>query len=86
MAEYKTSGQVVLNEEQVLALHRKMRDMCHDVNGRLANMAAAAELIRLRPTTVEERLPILLDQPHEAKKALEVFSREFETALGLSRA
>lgn len=85
MAEYKSSGQVVLTGEEVLALHRKVREMCHDVNGRLANMAAAAELIRLRPESLSERLPVLLEQPHEAKKTLEQFSRAFETAMGLTR-
>lgn len=83
---YKTSGTVTLTEAQVLALHQKLRDMCHDVNGRLANIAAAAELMRLRPATAEERLPVLLEQPYEARKALEIFSREFETVMTLIRA
>jgi uncharacterized membrane protein len=66
-ADYKPSGPVTLTEDQILALHQKLRDMRHDVNGRLANIVAAAELMRLRPDqSVAERLKLLLEQPHKA--------------------
>ena len=68
-----------------MALHQKLRDMRHDVNGRLANIVAAAELMRLRPESAEERLQLLLDQPHKAAESIAEFSREFETLLGLTR-
>lgn len=84
-ASYKSSGPVTLTEEQILALHRRLRDMRHDVNGRLANIVAAAELIRLRPETTEERLRVLLEQPHQAAEAVGHFSRDFEAAFGLIR-
>ena len=84
-ASYNLPGPVTLTEDQVYALHRRLRDMRHDVNGRLANIVAAAELIRLRPDKMEERLRILLDQPHKAADAITHFSRDFETAFGLSR-
>jgi uncharacterized membrane protein len=74
-----------LTEEQVLALHEKLRTMRHDVNGRLANIVAAAELMRLRPETAAARLPLLLDQPHKAAESIAEFSREFEQLLGLRR-
>jgi hypothetical protein len=82
-ATYKAVGPVVLTEEQILALHRRLRDMRHDVNGKLANIAAAAELIRLRPDTTAERIKVLLEQPHQAAEAIGNFSRDFEAALGL---
>lgn len=84
-ADYKSSGPVTLTEEQILALHQKLRDMRHDVNGRLANIVAAAELMRLRPETAEERLKMLLDQPHKAAESIAEFSREFEAMFGLKR-
>ncbi|HEY2329447.1 MAG TPA: hypothetical protein VGI63_06495 [Verrucomicrobiae bacterium] len=84
-ASYKPSGQVTLNEEQILALHAKLRDMRHDVNGHLANIVAAAELIRLRPETTEERLKLLLEQPIKAADSIAEFSRAFEGAFGLKR-
>ena len=83
-ASYKISGPVTLTEDQVLALHRRLRDMRHDVNGRLANIAAAAELMRMRPETTAERLKILLEQPHQAAETIAHFSRDFETAFGLT--
>ena len=82
---YKTSGAVTLSEDQILALHQKLRTMRHDVNGRLANIVAAAELMRMRPESAAERLALLLEQPHKAAETIAEFSREFETLLGLKR-
>lgn len=84
-ADYKTNGPVTLTEEQILALHQKLRDMRHDVNGRLANIVAAAELARLRPETAAERLKMLLEQPHKASESIAEFSRAFEDVLRLKR-
>ena len=84
-AEYKANGTVTLTEEQILALHKKLRDMRHDVNGRLANIVAAAELARIRPDTAAERLKMLLEQPQKASDSIADFSRAFEGALGLKR-
>jgi hypothetical protein len=81
---YKIDGPVSVTSQQILALHEKLRVMRHDVNGRLANMVAAAELIRLRPESTAERLQMLLDQPHKAAGAIAEFSREFETLFGLT--
>jgi hypothetical protein len=85
IGSYKPTGPVTLTEEQILALHRRLRDMRHDVNGRLANIVAAAELMRLRPETTAERLRVLLDQPHQAAEVIGHFSRDFEAAFGLTR-
>jgi hypothetical protein len=84
-APYKAGGPVTFSEEQILALHQKLRDMRHDVNGRLANIVAAAELIRLRPDSTEERLKMLLDQPLKAADMISQFSRDFEDAFHLKR-
>jgi len=82
---YKPGGPVTLSEEQILALHQKLRDMRHDVNGRLSNIVAAAELIRMRPEAMAERLKLLLEQPHKAAEIIQQFSGEFEKVLGISR-
>jgi len=85
-ADYTTSGAVTLTEEQILALHQQLREMRHDVNGRLANIVAAAELMRLRPDqSVAERLKLLLEQPHKAAESVAEFSKAFEGTLGLTR-
>jgi hypothetical protein len=82
---YKTGGPVTLSEAQILELHQKLRDMRHDVNGKLTNIVAAAELIRLRPESMEERLKLLLDQPIKAAAQIAEFSTAFEEAFGLKR-
>ena len=82
---YKPTGPTSLSVEQILALHEKLRTMRHDVNGRLANIVAAAELIRLRPESAAERLKLLLEQPHQAAECIAEFSRAFEEMLGLKR-
>jgi uncharacterized membrane protein len=82
---FKSGGSVTLTEEQILALHQKLREMRHDVNGRLANIVAAAELMRMRPESAAERLVLLLDQPHKAAECIAEFSRAFEAAFGLKR-
>ena len=82
---YKPRGPVTLSEEQITTLLRKFSDMRHDVTGRLSNITAAAELIRVRPEKTEERLRILLEQPHQAAECITKFTREFEAALGVVR-
>jgi hypothetical protein len=74
-----------LTEDQIVALHEKLRTMRHDVNGRLANIVAAAELIRLRPESAPARLQMLLEQPHKAAESIGEFSRAFEEMMGLKR-
>jgi hypothetical protein len=76
---------VTLSENQIAGLHEKLRTMRHDVNGRLANIVAAAELMRLRPDTAAQRLPLLLEQPHKAAESIAAFSREFEALFGVKR-
>jgi hypothetical protein len=82
---YKPSGPVSLSPEQIVDLHEKLRTMRHDVNGRLANIVAAAELMRMRPESAAERLQLLLDQPHKAADSISEFSKAFEQLFGLKR-
>jgi hypothetical protein len=84
-ATYKPSGPVSLSEEQIVVLHERLRSMRHDVNGRLANIVAAAELMRLRPESTADRLAMLLEQPQKAAIAIADFSQFFEELFGLTR-
>ena len=84
-SSFKSNGPVTLSEEQILALVRKLSDMRHDVTGRLSNITAAAELIRVRPDNIEDRLRILLEQPHQAAEFINKFTKELESALGVMR-
>ena len=83
--QFKPRGPVSLSEAQIVDLHEKLRNMRHDVNGRLANIVAAAELMRLRPDSSAERLKLLLEQPHKAAESIAEFSRHFEELMGLKR-
>ncbi len=84
-ATYKPGGPRTLSVEEIVALHEKLRLMRHDVNGRLANIVAAAELIRLRPESAAKRLSLLLEQPHKAAESIAEFSRVFEELFDLKR-
>ena len=75
---------MTLSEAQILALHQKLRDMRHDINGRLANITAAAELMRMRPEQQRaERLQLVLEEAFRAKDLLVAFSRKLESELGM---
>jgi len=82
-ASYKADGPVTLSEEQILILHQKLRDLRHEVNGKLGIMVLAAELMRMRPEAAAERLKLLMDQPVAVKKIFWDYSQEFEKALGI---
>ena len=84
-ANFKSSGPVTLSEEQISVLLQKLSTMRHDVTGRLANITAAAELMRLRPERSAELLRVLLEQPHHAADGVAQFSREFESTFGVVR-
>jgi len=85
-SDYKTGGPVTLTEAEILELHQKLRTLRHDVNGRLANIIAAAELIRMRPDQSRaERLQMLQDESFKAKDLMAQYSQDFETVFGLTR-
>ena len=81
---YQASGPVTLNEEQILALHEKLREMRHEVNNKLNNIGAAAELMQMKPETALERLPFLHEQVKKAATTIAEFSKTFEAVMGLN--
>ena len=85
VSDNQPGGPVTLTAAQIQDLHHKLRDMRHDVNGRLAHITAVAELIRMRPDQIRpERLQMLLDESFKARDIVAAFSRELDTALGLN--
>jgi hypothetical protein len=80
---YKSDGPVTLTGEQVQVLHQQLRDMRHDVNGRLTNIVVAAELVRRHPEAAAEPLKLLQQEPVRVAETLAQFSREFESAFHL---
>ena len=76
---------VTLSPEQVAEINKKLSVLRHDINGDLALIVAAAELIKLNPSSAERMLATLLEQPAKIRERADKFSRDFESTLGIKR-
>jgi hypothetical protein len=76
---------VTLTAEQVAELNKLLSTMRHDINGDLALIVAAAELIKLNPDITSRMLTTLLEQPPKIRDKADKFSHAFEKALGISK-
>ena len=79
------TGPVTLTVEQIEDLNKKLSMMRHDVNGHLALIVAAAELIRHKPQLSEKMLTSIGEQPAKIAEAMKSFSIECERVLGITR-
>jgi hypothetical protein len=77
---------VTLTVEQIDEINRKLSTLRHDINGDLALIVAAAELIKLNPDLKEKMLTTLLEQPPKIRERTDKFSAEFEKLFGITRA
>lgn len=76
---------VTLSAAQVEEFNKKLSMMRHDVNGHLALIVAAAELIRHKPQMSERMLASIAEQPVKITEAMKAFSVECERLLGITR-
>ena len=76
---------VTLSVQQIEELNRKLSNLRHDINGDLALVVAAAELIKLNPDILQRMLSTLLEQPSKIRDKLDRFSNELETLVGVTR-
>ncbi len=76
---------VTLTAEQVTELNKKLSELRHAVNGSLALIVAAGELIRIRPDSADRMLATMVEQPDKIKALMTRFSAEFEQTLGIKR-
>ncbi|MDB6030931.1 MAG: hypothetical protein JWM16_1269 [Verrucomicrobiales bacterium] len=76
---------VTLTAEQVAELNKLLSTMRHDINGDLALIVAAAELIKLNPDITTRMLATLLEQPSKIRDKADKFSHAFEKALGITK-
>ena len=76
---------VTLSVEQIEELNRKLSNLRHDINGDLALVVAAAELIKLNPDILQRMLSTLLEQPPKIRDKLDRFSAELEKTVGIMR-
>jgi hypothetical protein len=79
------SQPVTVSAEQIAELNKKLSIMRHDINGDLALIVAAAELIKLNPSSADRMLATLLEQPTKIRERADKFSRDFEVMLGIKR-
>ncbi len=77
---------VTLTVQQIEDLNRKLSSLRHDINGDLALVVAAAELVKLNPDLLQRMLSTLLEQPPKIRERLDRFSVELEKAVGITRA
>jgi hypothetical protein len=76
---------VTLTVEQITDLNQKLSMLRHDINGDLALVVAAAELIKLNPALKEKMMATLLEQPPKIRERCDKFSAELEKLLGITR-
>jgi hypothetical protein len=79
------ANQITLTPEQIGELNKKLSEMRHDVNGKLALIVSSAELSLMKPETREQRISQLLNQPFKITELIQQFSAEFEKALQITR-
>ncbi len=76
---------VTLSVEQIAELNHKLSSMRHAINNQLSVVVAAAELIRLKPQILEERLTAMRHSLDKLTQAVNEFSAEFERTFGITR-
>jgi len=77
---------VTLTVEQIAELSEKLSHLRHDINGDLALVVAAAELIKISPQLKDKMMATLLEQPPKIKERCDKFLAELEKLLGITRA
>ena len=76
---------ITLQPAQVEELSKLLSTMRHDMNGDLALIVAAAELVKLNPELLPRMLKTLTEQPPKVRERADKFSVEFEKILGITR-
>ncbi|MCI0748177.1 MAG: hypothetical protein L0Y58_22460 [Verrucomicrobia subdivision 3 bacterium] len=76
---------VTLTPAQVEEINKHLSAMRHDINGDLALIVAATELIKLNPELIPRMLNTLMEQPPKIRERADKFSMELEKMLGISR-
>jgi 2C-methyl-D-erythritol 2,4-cyclodiphosphate synthase len=76
---------VTLSAAQIRDLNQELADLRHDLNNSLSLMTAAVELIKRRPENAGNMWDTLIEQPRKLTEAISQFSRDFETALHITK-
>ena len=76
---------VTLSVQQLEELNRKLSTLRHDINGDLALIVAAGELMKLNPDILQRMLSTLMEQPPKIRDKVDRFSAEMEKLVGITR-
>jgi hypothetical protein len=76
---------VTLSVKQIEDLSQLLSALRHDINGDLALVVAAAELLKMNPDLKERMLITLLEQPPKIRERTDKFSAELEKLLGITK-
>jgi hypothetical protein len=79
------SQPVTLSVEQIAQLNKKLSALRHDINNHLSLITASIELIRFKPEMTEKMISSANEQPLKISNAINKFSDEFESLLGITR-
>jgi adenosine/AMP kinase len=79
------SQPITLTVEQLTDLNKKLSTMRHDINNGLAVTIAVAELMRRKPQNAENLADSLVEQARKIGAAILTFSKEFDSASGITR-
>jgi hypothetical protein len=79
------SEPVTLSVEQISELKQQLVDLRHDVNNKTALMLSAVEMIRRKPESAANMLDTFARQPQKINEAVTQFSKNLESALGITR-
>lgn len=79
------SQPVTLSPEQLEELDKKLITMRHDINGSLALVVAALDIIRIQPAKLERMLATLAQQTPKITESLAKFSAEWDKTFGITR-
>lgn len=76
---------IELTPDQIEELNKKLSTMRHNINNYLSLVVAATELMRYKPDMIDKMVITVGDQPNRIIEEVRLFSKEFETALSITR-
>ena len=70
-----------MSPQEIAELFKQLSNARHDINNALSLIAAATELIRMRPELLTKMLATLNDQPSKITSSLQEFSQRLDQAM-----
>ena len=75
---------VTMTPAEIAEFNEKLAKTRHDVNGSLAIIIAATELIKRKPETTAKMVDNIAEQPERIVKELQAFTKDFEQRFGIT--